>query len=73
MIIFDEIDSIARKRGSLVGDGSGTRDSCVNQLLSKIDGMREMSNILVVGLTNRRDLLDPALLRAGRFEVDHIC
>lgn len=72
VIIFDEIDAIAKKRGSLVGDGSGTRDSCVNQLLSKMDGVGEMTNVLVVGLTNRRDLIDPALLRPGRFEARYI-
>ncbi|KAJ1411520.1 ATPase, partial [Ochromonadaceae sp. CCMP2298] len=69
VIIFDEIDAIAKKRGSLDGDGSGVRDSCVNQLLSKIDGIKEANNVLVVGLTNRKDLLDMALLRAGRLEV----
>ena len=45
------------------------RDSCVNQLLSKIDGIQEFGNILVIGLTNRKDLIDPALLRSGRLEV----
>lgn len=69
VVIFDEIDSIAKKRGSLGGDGSGVRDSCVNQLLTKLDGIGEMNNLLVVGMTNRRDLLDPALLRPGRFEL----
>jgi len=69
VVIFDEIDAIARRRGSLVGDGSGTRDSCVNQLLTQLDGISQVNNVLVIGLTNRRDLLDPALLRAGRFEV----
>lgn len=69
VIIFDEIDAIAKPRGSLIGDGSGVRDSCVNQLLSKIDGIQEIRNILVIGLTNRKDLIDPALLRSGRLEV----
>ena len=69
VIIFDEIDSIAKKRGSLVGDQSGVRDSCVNQLLSQLDGVRSGSNVLVIGLTNRPELLDPALLRPGRLEV----
>lgn len=45
------------------------RDSCVNQLLSKVDGITEFGNILVIGLTNRKDLIDPALLRSGRLEV----
>jgi len=69
VVVFDEIDSIAKPRGSLIGDGSGVRDSCVNQLLSKIDGIQEFANILVIGLTNRKDLIDPALLRSGRLEV----
>lgn len=69
VVIFDEFDSIAKRRGSLSGDGSGVRDSCVNQLLSKLDGVNEMNNILVIALTNRKDLIDPALLRPGRLEV----
>lgn len=51
------------------GDGSGVRDSCVNQLLSKLDGVEEMNNVLVICLTNRKDLIDSALLRPGRLEV----
>jgi SpoVK/Ycf46/Vps4 family AAA+-type ATPase len=69
VIIFDEFDAIAKRRGSLGGDGSGVRDSCVNQLLTKLDGVDEMNNILVIALTNRKDLIDPALLRPGRLEV----
>jgi SpoVK/Ycf46/Vps4 family AAA+-type ATPase len=69
VIILDEFDAIAKKRGTLVGDGSGARDSVVNQLLSKIDGVAEMSNVLLIALTNRKDLIDPALLRPGRLEV----
>lgn len=69
LIILDEIDAIARKRGSMISDTTGVRDSVVNQLLAKIDGVKEASNILVVGLTNRPELIDPALLRPGRLEV----
>lgn len=69
VIILDEIDAIAKKRGSMVGDGSGVRDSVVNQLLTMIDGVKERNNVIVIGLTNRRDLIDPALLRSGRLEV----
>ncbi len=71
VIILDELDSIAKARsgGSGGGDGSSVRDSVVNQLLAKLDGVSERNNILVVGLTNRKDLLDPALLRPGRLEV----
>jgi vesicle-fusing ATPase len=63
------MDSIARKRGSASSDTTGVRDSVVNQLLAKMDGVKEASNVLVVGLTNRPELLDPALLRPGRLEV----
>jgi len=69
IIILDEMDAIARKRGSASSDATGVRDSVVNQLLSKMDGVKEANNVLVVGLTNRPELLDPALLRPGRLEV----
>lgn len=69
VIILDEMDAIARKRGSASSDTTGVRDSVVNQLLAKIDGVKEANNILVIGLTNRPELLDPALLRPGRLEV----
>jgi len=69
VIVLDEFDSIARKRGSMSSDTTGVRDSVVNQLLAKMDGVREANNVLVVALTNRPELLDPALLRPGRLEV----
>ena len=69
VVVFDELDAIARVRGGSGGDGDRTGDSCVNQLLSLMDGISERSNLLVVGLTNRIDLIDPALLRPGRLEV----
>ncbi|CDK24391.1 unnamed protein product [Kuraishia capsulata CBS 1993] len=68
IIIFDELDSIFKQRGSR-GDGTGVADNVVNQLLSKMDGVDQLNNILVIGMTNRRDLIDEALLRPGRFEV----
>jgi vesicle-fusing ATPase len=68
IIIFDEIDAICKSRGSKSGD-SGVGDQVVNQLLSKIDGVDALNNILLIGMTNRKDLLDPALLRSGRLEV----
>ncbi|KAL3921241.1 MAG: hypothetical protein SGPRY_004969, partial [Prymnesium sp.] len=67
VIVLDEMDAICKKRGSVSGDSSGVRDSVVNQLLAKMDGVA--GNVLVVGLTNRPELLDPALLRPGRLEV----
>ena len=69
MVILDEMDAIARRRGSLAGDTTGVRDSVVNQLLAKMDGVVGAPNVLVVGLTNRPELLDEALLRPGRLEV----
>lgn len=68
VIIFDEIDSICTHRGSNSGS-TGVGDRIVNQLLTKLDGVNEINNILVIGLTNRLDLIDKALLRPGRFEV----
>lgn len=68
VIIFDEMDAICKTRGSVPGSG-GVGDSVVNQLLTKIDGVDSLDNILVIGLTNRIDLLDRALLRPGRLEV----
>jgi vesicle-fusing ATPase len=62
------MDAIARRRGSLSGDTTGVRDSVVNQLLAKMDGVKEQSNVLVIGLTNRPELIDEALLRpVGHF------
>jgi len=68
IIIFDEIDAICKQRGSR-NDGTGVQDTVVNQLLSKIDGVDALNNILVIGMTNRKDLIDEALLRPGRLEV----
>ncbi|PHJ20616.1 n-ethylmaleimide-sensitive fusion protein [Cystoisospora suis] len=68
IIIFDEIDAICKQRGSSPSS-AGVNDSIVNQLLSKIDGVEALNNILLIGMTNRRDLIDEALLRPGRLEV----
>lgn len=68
IIIFDEFDAICKQRGS-TGGGTGVNDSIVNQLLSKIDGVDSLNNILLIGMTNRKDMLDEAVLRPGRFEV----
>ncbi|CAA9988039.1 N-ethylmaleimide-sensitive fusion protein, putative [Plasmodium knowlesi strain H] len=69
IIILDEIDAICRQRGSSASSGTGVNDSIVNQLLSKIDGVNSLNNILLIGMTNRIDLIDDALLRPGRFEL----
>jgi vesicle-fusing ATPase len=68
IIIFDEIDAICKQRGS-TGSSTGVHDTVVNQLLSKIDGVNSLNNILVIGMTNRKDMIDEALLRPGRLEV----
>ncbi|KFW70184.1 Vesicle-fusing ATPase [Pygoscelis adeliae] len=62
------IDAICKQRGSMAGS-TGVHDTVVNQLLSKIDGVEQLNNILVIGMTNRPDLIDEALLRPGRLEV----
>jgi vesicle-fusing ATPase len=69
IIIFDEIDAICKERGSRSQGGTGVGDTIVNQLLSKMDGVERINNILIIGMTNRKDLIDEALLRPGRFEV----
>lgn len=57
IIIFDEIDAICKARGS-TGGNSGVHDTVVNQLLAKIDGVEQLNNILVIGMTNRKDMID---------------
>jgi transitional endoplasmic reticulum ATPase len=67
VVFFDEIDAIAPSRGSRIGD-SGVTDRMVNQLLTEMDGIQPLKHIVVIGATNRVDILDPALLRPGRFD-----
>lgn len=69
IIIFDELDSVFKQRGSSRSDGTGVGDNVVNQLLAKMDGVEQLNNILIIGMTNRLDLIDNALLRPGRFEI----
>ena len=69
IIILDEMDAICKQRGSNSGGGTGVSDSVVNQLLSKIDGVDSLNNILLIGMTNRKDMIDDALLRPGRLEL----
>jgi vesicle-fusing ATPase len=68
VIVFDEIDSICKARGT-VSSGTGVNDSAVNQLLTKIDGVDSLNDIIVIGMTNRKDLIDEAILRPGRLEL----
>ena len=67
IIFFDEIDSIAPARG-MRHDTSGVTDRIVNQLLTEMDGIEPLTNVVVIAATNRPDILDPALLRPGRFD-----
>lgn len=69
IIIFDELDSVFKQRGGARSDGTGVGDNVVNQLLAKMDGVDQLNNILIIGMTNRLDLIDNALLRPGRFEI----
>jgi transitional endoplasmic reticulum ATPase len=66
VIFFDEIDSIAACRGG--GTGSGTSDRIVSQLLTEMDGISELQGVVVLAATNRPDMVDPALMRPGRFD-----
>ncbi len=68
IIIFDEFDAICKSRGS-VSSGVAVHDTVVNQILSKLDGVESLNNILVIGMTNRKDMIDEAALRPGRLEV----
>jgi vesicle-fusing ATPase len=69
VIVIDEIDAVFRKRSSAEDSGEATRSSVVNQILAKLDGVNAIPNVLLIGMTNRRELLDDALLRPGRLEV----
>ncbi|GAX16873.1 hypothetical protein FisN_5Hh246 [Fistulifera solaris] len=69
VIVIDEIDAVFRKRTSSEDSGESTRSSVVNQILTKLDGVQAIPNVLLIGMTNRKELLDEALLRPGRLEV----
>ena len=69
VIVIDEIDAVFRSRTDSADSGAITRNSVVNQLLAKLDGVRALPNVLLIAMTNRRELLDPAILRPGRLEV----
>ncbi len=68
IVFVDEIDSIGRKRGAGLGGGHDEREQTLNQLLSEMDGFEPTEGIVVMAATNRPDVLDPALLRPGRFD-----
>jgi transitional endoplasmic reticulum ATPase len=67
IVFLDEIDSLAPRRGGIMGD-SGVTERLVNQLLTSLDGMETMEGVVTVAATNRPDMLDPALMRPGRFD-----
>ena len=68
IVFIDELDSIGRRRGAGLGGGHDEREQTLNQLLSELDGFEPNTNVIVMGATNRPDILDPALLRPGRFD-----
>ncbi len=68
IIFIDELDSIGRRRGAGVGGGHDEREQTLNQMLSELDGFEPNENVIVMAATNRPDILDPALLRPGRFD-----
>ena len=68
IVFIDEIDAVGRQRGAGLGGGNDEREQTLNQLLVEMDGFEDNSGIIVIAATNREDVLDPALLRAGRFD-----
>ena len=68
IIFIDEVDSIGRRRGAGIGGGHDEREQTLNQILSEMDGFEKDTSVIIIAATNRPDILDPALLRPGRFD-----
>jgi len=68
IIFIDEIDAVGRKRGAGLGGGHDEREQTLNQILTEMDGFEQGTNVIIMAATNRPDVLDPALLRPGRFD-----
>jgi transitional endoplasmic reticulum ATPase len=68
VLFFDELDSIAKSRGSSAGDAGGAGDRVMNQVLTEMDGVGAKKSVFVIGATNRPDILDPAIMRPGRLD-----
>lgn len=68
LVFIDEIDAVGRQRGTGIGGGNDEREQTLNQLLTEIDGFSGNSGVIVIAATNRPEILDPALLRPGRFD-----
>jgi len=68
VLLFDELDAIARARGSSSGDAGGAGDRVINQILTEMDGMGAKKNVFIIGATNRPDIIDPAIMRPGRLD-----
>jgi len=68
VLFFDELDSIAKSRGSSLGDAGGAGDRVINQILTEMDGVGAKKNVFIIGATNRPDILDSAIMRPGRLD-----
>ena len=68
IVFVDEIDAVGRSRGTGVGGGNDEREQTLNQLLTEMDGFEGNTGVIVIAATNRADILDPALMRPGRFD-----
>jgi len=68
ILFFDELDSIAKKRGGGGGDAGGAGDRVINQILTEMDGMGKKKNVFIIGATNRPEIMDTAIMRPGRLD-----